>query len=157
MLQLLHRGVTDRKEIKRRARGLLRADEKAGVDNCDALVNRAADAYLAILEQPDVMSLMEADCLFELPFSLRLEPRSDGPMASAAGTPVIVRGTIDCLVRRADGCLTVLEFRTGGRQPEHKVQLDFYLLAARELFPSMAIDGVLVYAGNESPYADTVI
>ena len=116
LLQLLHRGVTDRKEIKRRARGLLRADEKAGVDNCNALVNRAADAYLAILEQPDVMSLMEADCLFELPFSLRLEPRSDGPMASAAGTPVIVRGTIDCLVRRADGCLTVLEFKTGRRR-----------------------------------------
>ena len=156
LLQLLHRGVTDREEIKRRARGLLRADEKAGVDNCDALVNRAADAYLAILEQPDVTSLMAADCLFELPFSLRLEPRPDGPMASAAGTPVIVRGTIDCLVRKADGNLTVLEVKTGGRQPEHKIQLDLYLLAARELFPGVEVDGVLVYAGNESPYVDTV-
>ena len=146
LLQFLDRDITDREEIKRRALGLLRGDEKAGVDNCDALVNRAAEDYLAILEQADVMSRMDADCLFELPFSLRLEPRADDPVPPTIGAPVIVRGTIDCLVRTSDGCLTVLEFKTGGRQPEHQAQLDLYLMAARELFPGMVVDGALVYA-----------
>ena len=102
------------------------------MDNCDALVNRAAEGYLAILKQADVMSRMDADCLFELPFSLRVEPTADDPVPPTIGTPVIVRGTIDCLVRKSDRCLTVLEFKTGRRQPEHQAQLDLYLLAARE-------------------------
>ena len=120
LLQFLDRDITDREEIKRRALGLLRGDEKAGVDNCDALVNRAAEDYLAILEQADVMSRMDADCLFELPFSLRLEPRADDPVPPTIGAPVIVRGTIDCPrthVGRMPHSTGVQDGRTPARTP----------------------------------------
>ena len=146
LLQRASRDVRDREEIRRRARALLRADEKAGVDNCDELVNRAVETYLAILKRPEVTSLIDGDCLFELPFSLRLDQSSDSPERQTSGAPVIVRGTIDCLARGSDGRLTVLEFKTGSRRPEHQAQLDLYVVAARGLFPGAAVEGVLIYA-----------
>ena len=146
LLQRANRDVRDREEIRRRARALLRADEKAGVDNCDELVNRAVETYLAILKRPEVTSLIDGDCLFEVPFSLRLDQSSDSPERQTAGAPVIVRGTIDCLARGSDGRLTVLEFKTGSREPEHQAQLDLYVVAARGLFPGVAVEGALIYA-----------
>ena len=146
LLQRANRDVRDRDEIRRRARGLLSADEKAGVDNCDELVNRAVETYLAILKRSEVTSLIDGDCLFELPFSLRLDQSSDSPERQTAGAPLIVRGTIDCLARGSDGRLTVLEFKTGSRQPEHQAQLDLYVVAARGLFPGSAVEGTLIYA-----------
>ena len=146
LLQRANRDVRDREEIRRRARALLRADEKAGVDDCDELVNRAVEAYLAILKRPEVTSLIDGDCLFELPFSLRLDQSADSPERQTAGAPVIVRGTMDCLARGSDGRLTVLEFKTGSRQPEHQAQLDLYVVVARALFPGAAVEGALIYA-----------
>ena len=40
----------------------------------------------------------------------------------------------------------MLEFKTGSRQPEHQAQLDFYVVAARGLFPDAAVEGTLIYA-----------
>mgnify|MGYP006178752655 CR=1 FL=1 len=41
--------------------------------------------------------------------------------------------------------MTVLEFKTGRRRPEHEVQLELYREAAALLFPGMTIDAHLVY------------
>jgi RecB family endonuclease NucS len=86
-----------------------------------------------------------------VPFSMLLA--GEGPSR-------IVRGTIDCLVRHADGRITVVEFKTGRARDAHVRQLDLYVRAARasrnlderELHGSAAIDreladvtGVLVY------------
>jgi hypothetical protein len=68
----------------------------------------------------------------EVPFSLR----ENG---------VLLRGTIDCLIRRAPDDLLVLEFKTGAPQPEHQIQLDTYVRAARSMFPDCVVEGRLVY------------
>jgi ATP-dependent exoDNAse (exonuclease V) beta subunit len=57
----------------------------------------------------------------------------------------MVRGTIDCLVRRPDGGVSVLEFKTGARRPEHLEQLNLYRRAATLLFPGAQVDEHLVY------------
>ena len=43
--------------------------------------------------------------------------------------------------------MTVLEFKTGRRRPEHQVQLELYRDAASRLFPGMTIEAQLVYPG----------
>jgi ATP-dependent helicase/nuclease subunit A len=68
----------------------------------------------------------------ELPFSFR----ENG---------VIIRGTIDCLIRRDRHDLLLLEFKIGAPQPEHQIQLDTYVRAARSMFPDCTVEGRLVY------------
>ena len=95
-----------------------------------------ADAYLALCAQPSIVEALEAgEALFEVPFSVRL----------AASQPIL-RGTFDCLVRRADGSVTLLELKTGKPSPAHEQQLSTYLTAARALFPGTTVEGKLVYA-----------
>jgi RecB family exonuclease len=62
----------------------------------------------------------------------------------------VLRGTVDCLVETAPGRLTVLEFKTGRRRPEHRAQLELYLQAMRQVFPNASIDTFLVYADAHS-------
>jgi len=102
----------------------------------DELFRRARDAYLALCAEPMLSEALAAgEALFEVPFSVR-------PAASQS----ILRGTFDCLVRRRDSGLTVLELKTGRAAPEHEQQLSAYLIAARALFPGASIDGKLIYA-----------
>ena len=61
------------------------------------------------------------------------------------GGPAILRGTIDCVLRRADGRLTVIELKTGEPQPHHRRQLSLDVDAARNLFPEAEVDGCVVY------------
>jgi hypothetical protein len=58
----------------------------------------------------------------------------------------IWRGTIDCLIQTAPETMAVFEFKTGGRRPEHEVQLDLRREAAARLFPGMTIEARLIYA-----------
>jgi len=97
------------------------------------LVRRATRAYLDLCARADVRALLEAgEPFFEVPFSLQ-------------DASVMVRGTIDCLVRRPDGGVSVLEFKTGARRPEHLEQLNLYHRAATLLFPGAQVDEHLVY------------
>ena len=85
-----------------------------------------------ILAQPGVRSAIEAGTpLFEVPFSLR----------DSAGQ--IVRGSIDCLVMGEQ--VTVLEFKTGAPQPEHRQQLELYVQAVTAMVPQRKVEGLLVY------------
>jgi ATP-dependent exoDNAse (exonuclease V) beta subunit len=96
----------------------------------------ASDAYLALCRQPVLLRALESgEAIFEVPFSVR--PASAQP---------ILRGTFDCVVRRSDGGITILELKTGRPSPEHDQQLSMYLTAARALFPGMPVEGKLVYA-----------
>ena len=74
--------------------------------------------------------------IHEVPFSMR-DPRRSG---------VILRGSIDCLVRSPDGAITVVELKTGRPRPEHEEQLGLYVAAARDLFPGTAVSGLLIYS-----------
>jgi ATP-dependent helicase/nuclease subunit A len=110
---------------------VLRADETDG-----PWVDEALAAYGAIVRRPEVREAYAGgQPLHEVPFTMRV----DG---------AIVRGTIDCLVRTADGRMTVLEFKTGRPRPEHQVQLDLYRRAAAQVFPDATITARLVYTGD---------
>jgi ATP-dependent helicase/nuclease subunit A len=115
---------------------LIRDEEAADVDDLDKVVTQAHDAYVALCAQPVLASIFESgEATFEVPFSVR-----------EAGSQKILRGTFDCLVRRADGGVTVVELKTGKPIPEHEQQLETYLTAARALFPGAAVEGKLIYA-----------
>src|SRR5690606_20206923 len=72
----------------------------------------------------------------EVPFSIQRDDRT------------IVRGTIDCLVKRASGLIQVLEFKTGRPLDAHRAQLALYVDAAKALFPGTPVEGRLLYAGE---------
>ncbi len=97
----------------------------------------------------------QADSAVEL--FRHLVGRSDVRQIYAGGTPlhevpfamvndgVVLRGTIDCLVRQPDRVI-VLEFKTGRPRPEHRTQSDLYARAAQDLFPGLAVETRLIYA-----------
>jgi ATP-dependent helicase/nuclease subunit A len=115
---------------------LIREDEAVEVDDLDAVLAYARDAYVALCAQPALVNVLTSgDPTFEVPFSVR-----------AAGSQTILRGTFDCVVRRSDGGVTVVEIKTGKPLPEHAQQLEIYLTAARALFPGTPVEGTLVYA-----------
>ena len=117
---------------------LMTGAERARQDHRQVAAEAAA-IYDRALAQPDVATLLAGDCLFEVPFSMRRDDVDPGKGV------VIVRGTIDCLCRGADGRLTVFELKTGGVQPHHERQLSLYVDAARALFPDAAVNGRVIY------------
>ena len=119
-----------------RALAVMEREERARAD-CRALAASAAGVYRRAVGRADVAALLEGDCHFEVPFTLR---RTGGD----AG-PVFVRGAIDCLRRWPDGRVTVVEVKTGAARPEHGPQLALYVEAARALFPERPVDGRLLY------------
>jgi len=116
------------------ARALLRPDERASLVDAGAVVADALAAWRALRARPDVSAKLSGTRHFEVPFSF-----------ARAGAGVILRGTIDCLVERDDGTVVVVEVKTGGRDPQHERQLAVYVDAARAVFPSRRIEGLLLY------------
>jgi ATP-dependent helicase/nuclease subunit A len=115
------------------ARTLLTADERAGLRDETNVVERATALYRRLALRRDVIDLFrDADVDFEVPFSLR-----DGAD--------VLRGTIDCLVRRPDGGIVVIEIKTGPQRPEHILQLDTYIRAVRALETGRHATGVLLH------------
>ena len=119
------------------ARAALRAEERAVLDDADGVIATAATIWTSLSAREDLAQLLAAPTvLTEIPFSMR----QDLPEG-----PVVVRGTIDCVVVRPDGEVTVVEFKTGGVHPSHQSQLDLYVAAARSLFPGRPVSGRLIY------------
>jgi len=115
---------------------LLRPDEAAGLADREAFAARAVSAYQALCSHPDVRSLYAApDILHEVPFALRQEG-------------VVVRGSIDCLVRLSSTEVTVLEFKTGRPRPEHGGQVALYASVAARLFPGAMVTPKLIYTDS---------
>ena len=125
--------------IALRITSLIRMDESIDVADRDVLVDRAAAAYRAFSAHRGLRAIyLSGDAFHEVPFSLAVDGR-------------VVRGTIDCLVRRPEGgAVTVLEFKTGRPRPDHRAQVDVYRLAAQALFPGTNVVARLVYSGEEA-------
>jgi ATP-dependent helicase/nuclease subunit A len=120
--------------LRAEAMGSARSLEVLEEDDADAVAGRALAAYAALRDHPDVRELYRSgDVLHEVPFTMRRDGR-------------IVRGTIDCLVMTG-ARVTVLEFKTGRRRPEHDAQAAWYREAAARLFPDATIDSRIVYVG----------
>ncbi|HEX5474531.1 MAG TPA: UvrD-helicase domain-containing protein [Vicinamibacterales bacterium] len=115
---------------------LVRPDERASVDDVEDAIARATAIYGTLRARSDVCALLASgDCLHEVPFSLRLERTP----------PVILRGTIDCLVVRPDDSVVVVEFKTGQPRAAHDAQAAIYAEAASRLFPGARIESRLIY------------
>ena len=126
--------------IAERLGPLIRVDESIAIADRDSLIRRATAAYQAFATLPELRKLYLSGTAFhEVPFSLLVANR-------------IVRGTIDCLVRSADGDIAVLEFKTGRRRPEHEAQTALYEQAARALFPGSRVITQLLYAADSARF-----
>jgi ATP-dependent helicase/nuclease subunit A len=119
--------------VRAAADGLVSDDERATVAELDAAIARAVALHARLSARADVVALFaEGTAAFEVPLSLREDGR-------------VLRGTIDCLVRRPDGSLLVIEVKTGPPRPEHVRQLETYLAAIRGLGPGIRATGCLVH------------
>ena len=80
---------------------LVTDEERAQVPELDAAIARAVALHRRLTSRPDVQALFaEGTAAFEVPVSLVQDGR-------------VLRGTIDCLIRRPDGALVVVEVKTG--------------------------------------------
>ncbi len=135
--------AVEESEVVGDARRVCRAEELLTVENPGALFDAVASAYLAIRRRPDVMALLGGgSCLFEVPFSLLV----DGD--PIVGPARVIRGAIDCLVRTPDGRVVVVDFKTGAPRAEHAAQVEWYVRAARLLYPEAPVEGLLVYPSS---------
>ena len=115
----------DAAAVATRALRLLRPDELGLLDRPEVFAAIAAELWLLARGRQDVIdALSGAERFYEVPFSMLL---------AVEGTSRVVRGTIDCLVRKGDGRATVVEFKTGCARDAHRRQLDLYVRAARAL------------------------
>ena len=131
--QFALKGTVTADDVERALPTLLDSDELVDVIDLRELATRAAAGYAAVCARADVQALCASGLpLHEVPFT----------MATDEG---IVRGTIDCLIRGADGTITVLEFKTGRVRPEHRAQLELYKRAAAQLFSGARVEALLVY------------
>jgi RecB family exonuclease len=133
--RLLQHSVVDDHRVVGRARALVSLDEWVAVEDPDKLIDSAVDAWRAVRIRPEVVELLNGGRpYYEVPFALEEE-----------GSKTILRGTIDCLVQKPDGEITIVEFKTGGRRAVHERQLSIYVRAAAILFPSSRVGGRLIY------------
>ena len=148
--RLLHRfGLNPGGEIDAQsALAMLRADETSAfvsTRTASEQADDAIDAYRTICRRADIRALYDgADVLHEVPFTME----RDGGR---------VRGTIDCLIRRVDGQMTVLEFKTGRARDVHRTQLDLYRQAVERLFPEARVDARLIYTAEATAGAHRLI
>ena len=131
---------------------LLKPEERAALEDVEGTVRAAVAAWRSMRTREDVASLLASgNRLHEVPFSLLVETASS-PHGAENG-PTVLRGTIDCLIRRGDGSVVVVEFKSGSPRAFHQRQLDLYVEAARGLFPWATVGGRLIYPDNPLPGA----
>ena len=123
------------------ADSLVTPEDRASLMDVDTVERRAIDVWTSMNQQPEVARLLGGERLHEVPFSIVLPETPDQ----------VMRGTIDCLIRHADGSLTVLEFKTGRPRPSHQAQLNVYVRAAQGLFPEASVNGRLIYPMGFGP------
>jgi ATP-dependent exoDNAse (exonuclease V) beta subunit len=110
----------DADAVATRLRDLLRLDERVDLDDEGGLIARAVELYRRLRGHPDVAALLEqGEWHPEVPFSFAPPDRPD----------VLLRGVIDAVVVAGDGSVTVVEFKTGSKQPEHEAQAAQYAQA----------------------------
>jgi ATP-dependent exoDNAse (exonuclease V) beta subunit len=143
--RLMQRGLDpglDADALARLVPRLLRSSEIVDVDDLDAVTADAVTLYAQLRGQEDLARILAAgECLYEVPFSF--EP-ADRPGE-------LVRGVIDCLVKRPDGRATVIEFKTGRRRDEHTAQAGLYARALKTVLSATEVDIRVWYADDSMP------
>jgi ATP-dependent helicase/nuclease subunit A len=138
----------DTDELGRRAKAVLMPEEAVDLEDPAGMVDQVVAAFTALCSLRDLRDLYASGLpLHEVPFTLREGDR-------------IIRGTIDCLILRPgpvvgqDGGVdqvrhvTVVEFKTGRRRPEHDSQAELYTQAIRAAYPTATVDTRLFYTAG---------
>jgi ATP-dependent exoDNAse (exonuclease V) beta subunit len=113
----------------------------------DRLNDRALTLYRRLLDRPDFRALFDSgDRLHEVPFSARLDRQDlDALGLLAEPAPLIVRGSIDCLVLQPEGKVTIVELKTGRPRATDRLQMAVYERAVQAMFPESQIEAALVF------------
>ncbi len=128
------------------AADLLTDTERISVEDAAPVVARAVETWGRMRRQPEVIDLLASgEAFHEVPFSYQTTAGRARVVGAADGPTVVLRGTIDCLVRQPDGRVVILEFKTGTPRPEHAAQLAVYEQAVRAMFPETSVEGRLIY------------
>jgi ATP-dependent helicase/nuclease subunit A len=115
---------------------LTRMEEWVDVADAAALSAQAAAMFLRLRGRDDVArQLARGACHYEVPFSFEVPDRPGE----------LIRGVVDCLVVEPDGAVTVLEFKTGARRPEHEAQAALYAEALQAALPGRRVQVKIVY------------
>ena len=115
---------------------LLRRERHVEAATDPEMTRETIARFRALREHGELRTEYEAGEVYhEVPFSFF----ADG---------CIVRGAIDCLIRRADGSVRILEFKTGRRRDEHQRQAELYRRAAAAVFPDAPVAVDVVYPMN---------
>jgi ATP-dependent exoDNAse (exonuclease V) beta subunit len=100
------------------------------------VIEKAADLYERLGRSPELKRLMnQGEVHREVPFAVALGDR-------------VLRGVVDSLVL-LPGRAVLIDYKTGGTRPEHRMQMELYLEAARGLFPDRDAEGVIFYPHGE--------
>jgi hypothetical protein len=112
---------------------LVTDEERGGIEAVERVVDEAARLHQRLVAQPGLAALFaDGAVAWEVP-------------CSTVGGDRVVRGTIDCLIRRPDGSLVVVEIKSGLASPAHERQLALYVAAVRALAPGTPVTGLLVH------------
>jgi ATP-dependent exoDNAse (exonuclease V) beta subunit len=96
------------------------------------VTEKAADLYERLGRNPELERLTrEGEVHREVPFAVVHGDR-------------VVRGVVDSLVL-LPGRVVVIDYKTGRSRPEHRMQMELYLEAARGLFPERNAEAVIFY------------
>jgi ATP-dependent helicase/nuclease subunit A len=116
---------------------LLTPEERASAPDVESLVRSAVQAWRRLIARPEVAhALGSGERFHEVPFSYAV---------TDSQPPAILRGAIDCLIRRNDGSILVVELKTGCPHGSHERQLDLYVRAVQASHPGVAVARMLVY------------
>ena len=139
--RLVHRlvqrfGISDVEENVLEAAAATLVSQEDPDEAAPGIVRTALSQFSALCAHPTLKERYQSgDVFHEVPF-----------VFSADGQ--IFRGAIDCLIRRKDGSICVLEFKTGRRREEHVRQAELYRRAAAAVFPGCSIDVDILYSGD---------
>jgi ATP-dependent exoDNAse (exonuclease V) beta subunit len=96
------------------------------------VTEKAADLYGRLHRNQELEPLLkEGEVHREVPFAVMLGNR-------------VVRGVVDSLVLLPER-VVVIDYKTGGSRPEHRMQMELYLEAVRGLFPERDAEGMVFY------------
>jgi ATP-dependent helicase/nuclease subunit A len=125
--------AADPHDVAAAAGALVSDEDRATVPDLDAAIAKAVALHHRLAARGDLVALFaDGTAAFEVPLSFLEDGR-------------VLRGTIDCLIRRPGGDLVVVEIKSGPPRPEHERQLDAYLAAIRALEPGIRATGCLVH------------
>jgi ATP-dependent helicase/nuclease subunit A len=118
-------------------------DNFAALADADAIERVNIPDSVESREQPHeiVALLASGHALQQVPFSCITMDRPNR----------VSRGRIDALVRRPDGSIVVVAYRTGAPAAADKERLELFVHAAREMFPEASVSGRL--AERELPFS----